>query len=80
MAALDTCGFVCLEVVLGFTLLMDTEVFQSLETSRSQDFRCSNFGNAFRPSAGPHTNTMAPDDASPSLLGRTGERILLGPC
>jgi hypothetical protein len=63
MADLDASGFVYLEVPLGFTLLLDTEVFQSLETSSSQDFRCSNLGNAFRPSAGTDTNTMAPDDA-----------------
>jgi hypothetical protein len=63
MGVINSPSFDDLAVHMVCFLFMDTEVFKSLETARPKTFRNQDCGNAFRPSAGPHTNTMAPDDA-----------------
>ena len=63
MADLGSHWSILLEIVLVLSVFLDTKISQSLETACPETIRDPDCGNAFRPSAGPDSNTMAPDDA-----------------
>ena len=63
MAFTDSVVFDNVEDFLALLMLLDSEVFESLETACPETIRDPDCGNTFRPSAGSDSNTMAPDDA-----------------
>ena len=70
MAIMGSFGFGIMEIHLVTSLLMDSQVFQSVAFAYLKGFRCYHFRNSIRPFQSPCSSTMASDYASPRMPRR----------
>ena len=69
---------ISLEVGLAFKMFLDTQVSQYMEALYRKGLRGVNLWKPFHAPRGSHSNSLAPSNASPSVLGERANAYSLG--